>query len=99
MVCSAIRSLTELDLRFSTHNRNREATRQTKFAEVRRCPGCFYRMSCVAGNCEKNGWIIIDLLCGGWPDKKVLLAAIRIQLESIIGDAIFFEQYLVNVLE
>lgn len=48
IVSSAIRSLTELALRISTHNRKRESARQTKFAEVRRCPGCFWRMSCVA---------------------------------------------------
>lgn len=54
MGSSAIRSLTELALRFSTHNRNRESARQTKFAEVRRCPGlpgCLWRMNYVAGNC------------------------------------------------
>jgi hypothetical protein len=39
IVGSAIRSLAEVDLRISTLNRNREATRQTKLAEVRRCPG------------------------------------------------------------
>lgn len=64
IVGSAIRSLTELDPRFSTHNGNREATRQTKFAEVRRCSGCFQRMSCVAGNSQRDGWI--NILCGGF---------------------------------